>query len=243
LIPNHNMSYSTVKFRFHISSEHMVKSRKYSFEVNVNDSEFIRMKIFNAQGLECFSFDREKLKPLLTSSGSLILKVNVKIITTEPVVRQTKFFSRADAKNKILLSFVSLHDDKEFADFTFVVKGNKFKVHKAILAARSEVFRKMFSTDMKEARNNECKIDNIEPEIFETLLRFIYTAETSENMKDIAIKLFETAHYYCIEELKSICEQEIQANVKQENALDTYKFVCVYGGEKLKLDAWQIIKR
>jgi hypothetical protein len=180
---------------------------------------------------------------LLSSSGSLVFKASIKIIYTEDMTFRGKFYNSAVAKKKICTNIGRMYGDEEFADFVFAVKGKPFKVHKNILAEASEVFRKMFTTNMKEARNNECEIDNIEPEIFESLLRFIYTAEIPENLKEVAIELFKAAHYYEIDELRNVCEQEIHENLKKENALEIYELTCVYGGEQLKLDAWKIIKR
>lgn len=103
--------------------------------------------------------------------------------------------------------FRNILNDPTFSDFTFIVQNKEFKVHKAILAASSEVMRKIFTTDLRESNEGQCKIADIEPEIFENLLRFVYTGELPENLDGISLELFKAAHYYGISDLVEICKQ------------------------------------
>ena len=49
---------------------------------------------------------------------------------------------------------------------------SRFKCHKVILAARSDVFAAMFSHyNTSEAMTNEIKINDIEPEVMELMLQ------------------------------------------------------------------------
>lgn len=49
-------------------------------------------------------------------------------------------------------------DDTEFADVVFVVEGRRFHAHRAVLAARCEHFRVMFSSGMRESHEREIRI-------------------------------------------------------------------------------------
>lgn len=129
-----------------------------------------------------------------------------------------------------------------WSDFTFIVKGTEIKVHKAILAAASRVFDKLFTIEMEESRNNVCKVDHIEPSVFLQLLRFIYGGNLS-GIKDVPKQLYEAAHYYGIEELEKISKEEVLAQLSTANALETFKWAQIYNLEVLKLKAWTIVKR
>ena len=68
-------------------------------------------------------------------------------------------------------------EDDATADFTLRCPTKEFPVHKAILCARSPVFRAMILTDMKEARKNEIFVEEIDEKSMATVIHFIYTGE------------------------------------------------------------------
>jgi hypothetical protein len=133
-------------------------------------------------------------------------------------------------------------DNSTFSDFKFIVKGKEFKVHRNILSTASPVFDKLFTVDMEEANNNECAVADIEPAIFEQLLRFIYKRELPENLSKVAMKLFEAAHYYEINKLKEICLKDVFELLSKSNAVKIFNWAWIYDCEELKDKAWIIIK-
>ena len=101
-------------------------------------------------------------------------------------------------------------------DVTFVVGEKEFQAHKFILAARSPVFVAMFQHDMKEIALNRVNIVDIEPDIFQALLRFIYTDQvdlTIETSKD----LLAAANRYFLDLLKATCESFLIKELTAEN--------------------------
>lgn len=132
----------------------------------------------------------------------------------------------------------NIHGSQTLADFTFIVKGKPFKVQKSILAASSTVMKQLFSVDLKNS--DECKIDNIEPNIFRALMGFLFV---SENLYNISYDLYAAAHDFELELLKKICLDEIQKKLSTGNALKAYNLAFTYDIEKLSADAWTIIKR
>ena len=56
-------------------------------------------------------------------------------------------------------------------DVTLVVEGTKIPAHRAILACRSEYFKKMFSHKMRESKEGVVPIDGISLPVFNRLLR------------------------------------------------------------------------
>ena len=66
----------------------------------------------------------------------------------------------------------------------FVVGKKEFHAHEIILSARSPMFAATFQHDMKEAALNRVKIIDVAPDIFQAVLRLIYTDKvdlTSQN--------------------------------------------------------------
>lgn len=137
----------------------------------------------------------------------------------------------------------SLYGNTIFSDFTFIVKGTEFKVHKAILATSSAVMHRLFTADYHEKATGQCEVDHIEPNIFEALICFIYCRKIPDNLLKVACKLYEAAHYYDIQMLKNICLSEIQMNLSAENVLEAYDLSFLFDLTELKVAAWEIIKR
>ena len=60
---------------------------------------------------------------------------------------------------------------EDLTDFTIICQDKKFPVHKQILAARSDVFLRMFQhEDTQEAKNNQIEMDDTDPETVERFL-------------------------------------------------------------------------
>ena len=71
-------------------------------------------------------------------------------------------------------------DSGLFSDVCLCAGGREFKAHKAILATRSPVFGAMFEHEMEESRKGRVEISDIDPDVFQELLRFIYTGTTPQ---------------------------------------------------------------
>jgi len=72
-----------------------------------------------------------------------------------------------------------LLEDPETADFNLKSGSKSFKVHKAILGARSKVFRNMFLSGMKEAVKGEAVITDVDVKTLEEILYYLYTGKLS----------------------------------------------------------------
>ena len=75
-----------------------------------------------------------------------------------------------------------LHMDKTLTDVSVIAGGREVRVHKAILSARSDVFRAMFANNMKESFKNEVRIDDMTDRVLQELVHFMYTDEVSTCM-------------------------------------------------------------
>jgi len=81
-----------------------------------------------------------------------------------------------ETDNLVLDNYKSLLDNGKLSDVVLQVRGKEFRAHKTILAAGSKVFAAMFENKAtKEARESRVDITDIEPEVFERLLNYIYS--------------------------------------------------------------------
>ncbi|XP_044010129.1 speckle-type POZ protein-like [Aphidius gifuensis] len=107
--------------------------------------------------------------------------------------------------------------NKKLADVTIKVGQKSFRAIKGILGARSPVFSAMFDYEqLKENKNNEVVIEDIEEDVFEEFLHFIYTGK-SPKIDKMPMELLAVAEKYQVDCLKHICEKVICESINVDN--------------------------
>ncbi|XP_033217127.1 speckle-type POZ protein-like isoform X2 [Belonocnema kinseyi] len=132
-----------------------------------------------------------------------------------------------------LKGFDASINDETFSDAVLFLDEKKIYAHKMILSSRSPVFRQMFLTNMKESNSNEARVKNIRIEVFNELLRFMYTGKV-EKLNELCLDIFRAAHFYQIDDLTLICENVLRKTLKIENSIDILKLSDEYDAESLK---------
>ncbi|XP_053393509.1 BTB/POZ domain-containing protein 6-B-like [Mercenaria mercenaria] len=114
-----------------------------------------------------------------------------------------------------------MYENKLWTDVVFRCKKNlddnttdRVLAHRNILAARSPVFEVMLYG--KFARD-EIELNDVEAEIFDLVLRFVYTDETPLSNKN-AVRVLEIAHRYELTPLVSYCAAYLYSILKPNGA-------------------------
>ena len=138
-----------------------------------------------------------------------------------------------------------LFNEMKFSDVSFNIGGRQFPAHKSILAAKSEVFEAMFQHPTKENFTNQIEIEDIEPDVFHELLRFIYTGRLSTaTMESIGVGLFIAADKYLLDDLKIECENYLLCQLSPVNCLEILLNGNLPGSaDKLKKEAITFFQR
>uniref|UniRef100_A0A0E0LQW4 Uncharacterized protein n=1 Tax=Oryza punctata TaxID=4537 RepID=A0A0E0LQW4_ORYPU len=146
--------------------------------------------------------------------------------------------------SNILDHLAGLLDDKDTADVTFVVRGEEFAAHRAVLAMRSPVFKAALYGPMKEstdANAGRIAIDGIEPAVFRALLHFIYTDTTAamddlddDDKAEMIVHLLEAADRYDVERLKLMCELMLCKSITVDTVAATLAVADQHHCQKLK---------
>lgn len=147
------------------------------------------------------------------------LKIDIKIYS------QIKYV--ITSMGGIAKSYKDLRKNEESSDVTIYVGDEEYFAHKLILSTRSPVFAAMFKTDMKEKEEDTVEIEDVEPEVFELLLEFIYTGKFGEDHdeEDDSIdwlELMTAADEYDIADLKNICARRLASNLSVDDVIDIY---------------------
>ncbi|XP_020102633.1 ARM REPEAT PROTEIN INTERACTING WITH ABF2, partial [Ananas comosus] len=119
------------------------------------------------------------------------------------------------------------------SDVTFLVEGKRFYAHRIALLASSETFRAMFDGGYREKDARDIEIPNIRWEVFELMMRFIYTGSV-EVTTDIAQELLRAADQYLLEGLKRLCEYAIAQDVNLENISVMYELSEAFNAMSLR---------
>jgi len=114
----------------------------------------------------------------------------------------------------LFLDMKSLMFDTKHSDVVLTCKGKKFNCHKAILGARSAVFRRMFDVDMEEATSGLVEINDVEPDIIDAMVEYIYTGKTTKQVEDLS-KLVYVGDKYELKGLVEVCFQKF--NISQDD--------------------------
>lgn len=120
-----------------------------------------------------------------------------------------------DRVNKLLKSY-------EWSDCNFFVCGKKFKAHKLILGITSPVFEAMFYGPL--SNNEDVTITDVEPNIFDMLLTYIYTDKVEIKSVDEAYELMYASRKYMLEYLTETCAAYLVTNINIDNVINILNY-------------------
>ncbi|CAL5353803.1 hypothetical protein CsSME_00041893 [Camellia sinensis var. sinensis] len=124
-------------------------------------------------------------------------------------------------------------NNSTLSDVTFLVEGKRFYAHRICLLASSDTFRAMFDGGYRERDAKDVEIPNIRWDVFELMMRYIYTGSVDVNL-DIAQELLRAADQYLLEGLKRLCEYAIAQDISVENVLLMYELSEAFNATSLK---------
>ncbi|KAG6438318.1 hypothetical protein SASPL_103255 [Salvia splendens] len=119
------------------------------------------------------------------------------------------------------------------SDVTFLVEGKRFYAHRICLLASSDIFRAMFDGGYRERDAKDIKIPNIRWEVFELMMRYIYTGSVDVSL-DIAQDVLRAADQYLLEGLKRLCECTIAQHISVENVSVMYELSDAFNATSLR---------
>ncbi|KAF0901293.1 hypothetical protein E2562_039158 [Oryza meyeriana var. granulata] len=162
-------------------------------------------------------------------------------VVQDPVVTAGDAPELEHPPSNILDHLAGLVDDKDTADVTFVVQGEEFPAHRAVLAMRSPVFKAELYGPLKES-NARIAVDGMEPAVFRALLHFIYTDTTAamddlddaDDKAQMILHLLEAADRYDVERLKLICELMLCKSLTVDTVAATLAMADQHHCQKLK---------
>lgn len=164
------------------------------------------------------------------------------VCTVEVVLEDTSSAFEEELLSAVAKDLQHLLVSKDFTDITLSVGGVRLEAHRAILCARSPVFRAMLSHDTKEAQEGLIEILDMEPEVVSEMLRYMYTDRVqvpSDSTKQLVI----ACDKYGLQDAKLICELELARKLSVDNAANTAVLAVVYSCSSLQEACVAFIKQ
>ena len=175
-----------------------------------------------------WKFPFENLDEL--SDGTLIVQVDGTLYSQLKAIGQPEALETLE---NVVMGMKSMFADKLFTDLTIKCGGEEFKVHKAVLASQSPVFRRMLESDMKEQRTSVIEISDTDPQVISNLLTYLYTGDVPD-VDTLANKLLVVANKYDLSQLFEICENKLKSDINDSNFIDLLIFADLYNAANLK---------
>ncbi|GFR03914.1 hypothetical protein TNCT_527711 [Trichonephila clavata] len=118
-------------------------------------------------------------------------------------------------------SLYSLYDKQEFCDVELKTKTSTFHAHKLVLCAVSSVFKSKLTNEELANTSGCIQIDDLDDEILDLLLHFLYTGNLENLQWETAGQLYHAAGKYDVHLLKAHCEAFLMRALDTSNASET----------------------
>lgn len=145
---------------------------------------------------------------------------------------------------KLRHDFGALLEDPIGADFVIEsADGTKFKVHKILLGAHSEVFKAMLKEETAESQNGCVKLVDVGKEDLQCILEYIYTGTIKDLENCNCCNMLMLADRYNIKGLREISQYALAQQLSVDNAIEIFMVSDLYNSEVLKIAALKFIKK
>ena len=145
--------------------------------------------------------------------------------------------------NILMEDLTKLLDDPETSDCTLKCGSKCFKVHKTILSARSNVFRAMFLSGMKETVGGEVVITDVEEKALEEVLYYLYTGKLSGKEFGVKSLCYAADKYELGSLMDMICEKIRTVKLEAGELADVFISSEMFNKEEMyEIAIWKLKK-
>lgn len=140
---------------------------------------------------------RDVLFPQISPSDIIVVHVEIDVAVETITTSSGEYLPAIlNSEKELSKNLLSLLENDRHSDFTIKAGGQEFKVHRAILSARSRVFAAMLEhRNTEEVRSGIVNVTDVEADVMKRMLMFIYSGRYVENV-DISKNLLIAADKY-----------------------------------------------
>ena len=141
---------------------------------------------------------------------------------------------KQSSDNTALSSLARMLQEGILCDITINADDGSIRAHRAILAARSPVFRSMFSHDLREKELSTVDISDMSLDACRGFLNYIYGDLRSEEFLAHRLALLGAADKYDIADLKEACVESLLEDIDARNVIERLQTGHLYRLQRLK---------
>ncbi|KAJ5076866.1 hypothetical protein M0811_00184 [Anaeramoeba ignava] len=129
-----------------------------------------------------------------------------------------------DLKNLFQNQNQNEKEEETYFDFEIICEQDQtsFKTHKSILSSRSQYFKSLFNSKMKEYQENKLILQEVSSPILSSILNYFYSGKIEINSEN-AIQILIFSSKYLIDELIEFSSNFIKNNLQFEIIIDILK--------------------
>ena len=138
--------------------------------------------------------------------------------------------------------FYNLYQQDILTDYTLICGGESLKVHKAVLAARSEYWQALLTSGMVEAVEDSSEVLAVNLPTLRLFLEFVYTGRVAGKLEPKQMELLlQAADFYGVFSLKEQCEEGLIASLEASNLMDRLVLADTFSASNLRRVAKQML--
>lgn len=130
-----------------------------------------------------------------------------------------------------------LLNENKLIDCVLKVGDRSIPCHRLILAACSPYFRELFfSADDKDVDKKEVVLENLDPNVMEVVVNYMYSAEIDINDKNVQ-DILTIANRFQIPSVFTVCVNYLQKMLSKKNCLAIYRLGLMLNSARLAIAA------
>ncbi|GBM39610.1 Speckle-type POZ protein [Araneus ventricosus] len=151
-----------------------------------------------------------------------------------PIKNDYKTAEKLSTYPSVLEDMKALYINQCLTDVEVKTETKSFPAHKIVLCARSPVFKAMMTNDMKEKITDCIHVDDLENDIVQQMLFFLYSDVIEDFQWSTATQLYYAADKYQIGKLKEVCSSFLVGNLTTTNAGELLLLADTHSDNDLK---------
>ena len=121
-----------------------------------------------------------------------------------------------------------MHQNRQLCDVVLAVESKLIPAHRLVLSAFSPYFHAMFTSELRESKEDTITLQGLNAEAVEAIVHFAYEAKiniTEENVQNIT----NAASVLQIESVRNLCSDFLKTQLHPSNCLGIMNFAEVHG--------------
>uniref|UniRef100_A0A665XF96 Kelch-like protein 4 n=1 Tax=Echeneis naucrates TaxID=173247 RepID=A0A665XF96_ECHNA len=158
----------------------------------------------------------------------LIISSDIVTFTRMNTKSSDEFFQATNHAEQTFRKMETYLQHKQLCDVLLIAGDNKIPAHRLVLSAVSDYFAAMFTSDVREAKQEEIKMEGVDPEALRSLVHFAYTG-VLELKEETIESLLAAACLLQLSQVIQVCCNFLMKQLHPSNCLGIRSFADAQG--------------